>query len=179
VISPASNSPLRLSFWNLVEAHVLRALRLDHAVKLKAVRQAIDFAERELKLENLLRSRALSSSAGELFLDRYGELMSLSSSGQLAMRDLLHAHLKRVEWSANDYPLRLYPWLSSIDGGGDKPIVIDPDIAFGRPVIARKKIGTAAIAARLDAGEESSALARDYGVTEDEIRQAAVYEHAA
>jgi hypothetical protein len=33
LIRPAKNPPLMLSFWNLIEAHVLRSLRTDHACR--------------------------------------------------------------------------------------------------------------------------------------------------
>jgi hypothetical protein len=41
-------SEARLSFSNLVEAHVLRALRTRHDVSMRAVRQALSYAEGEL-----------------------------------------------------------------------------------------------------------------------------------
>lgn len=41
LIRPAIGQPPTLSFWNLIEAHVLRALRTDHGVSLNALRQAI------------------------------------------------------------------------------------------------------------------------------------------
>ena len=80
-----------LSFWNLIEAHVLRALRTEHGVSVKDVRKALQYAERELRIDRLLLRRELCSHAGQLFLDRYGELISLSTSGQLAMKRLLDA----------------------------------------------------------------------------------------
>lgn len=54
LIHPASTIPTLLSFWNLIEAHVLRALRSEHGVGLKAVRQAVRYAEKELQIDRLL-----------------------------------------------------------------------------------------------------------------------------
>jgi hypothetical protein len=62
------------------------------------VRQALRFAERELDIERLLLREELRTAGGEIFLDRYGELVNLSASGQLAMRRIFEAHLERVEW---------------------------------------------------------------------------------
>ena len=98
LIRPAAPRPVTLSFLNLIEAHTLRALRTDHAVSIKAVRKAVDFAEHELGIDRLLLRPELRSEAGQLFLDRYGQLINLSASGQLAMRQLLDAHLARVMW---------------------------------------------------------------------------------
>jgi uncharacterized protein (DUF433 family) len=61
----------------------------------------------------------------------------------------------------------------------DKPIAIDANVAFGRPIVLRVGITTAAIADRIDAGENVSELASDYGLSEGEIEQAVLYERAA
>ena len=179
VIRPAESDPLTLSFWNLIEAHVLRALRTEHGVSLKDVRSAIRYAERSLKIERLLLSKALLTDAGHLFLDRYGELINLSASGQLAMRHLFLEHLKRVEWDERQFPIRLYPFLYLDSRGDDKPIAIDPDIAFGRPVLLRLGITTQAIVGRIDAGESIEEISKDYELTREEIEQAVIYERAA
>ena len=179
LIRPATGQPPTLSFWNLIEAHVLRALRTEHGVSIKALRKAVDFAERELDIERLLLSPELRSEAGRLFLDRYGQLIDLSASGQLAMRQVLDAHLRRVTWDDARLPVRLHPFLVGDATGGEKPIAIDPTIAFGRPVVLSRGISTAAIAARIDAGEMPADLALDYGLTTADIEQAVVYQRAA
>lgn len=182
IIRPASTRPPMLSFWNLIEAHVLRALRTDHGFSVGKVRQAVDYAERELGIDQLLIREDLRFNAGRLFLERYGELVDLSASGQLAMRQVLEAHLKRVKWDANKFPVRLYPFVSSVASDSDMaamPIAIDPGISFGRPVIISRSISTAVIADRIDAGETVEALAADYDLTVSEIEQAVLYERAA
>jgi uncharacterized protein (DUF433 family) len=60
-----------------------------------------------------------------------------------------------------------------------KPIVIDPSISFGRPVVDRAFVSTRAIAERLDAGESIEDIAADYELTEDAVRKAALFERAA
>src|SRR6185503_1089191 len=125
-----------LSFSNLIEAHVLRSLRTEHGVPLGAVRKALTYAERELQIEHLLLREELRTAGGALFLDRYGELVNLSASGQLAIRKLFEAHLARVEWGKLRSAVRLYPFVFG-EAANSKPIVIDPTIAFGRPVVDR------------------------------------------
>jgi hypothetical protein len=78
---------------NLIEAHVLRSLRTEHGVPLAAVRQALNYVERELRIDHLLLREELRTSGGALFLERFGELVNLSASGQLAVRKLFEAHL--------------------------------------------------------------------------------------
>ena len=178
LIRPATKKPPVLSFTNLIEAHVLRALRTDHGVPVKEVRKAIRFAEESLGIERLLLSEELCADAGRLFLDRYGELINLSASGQLAMRQVLQVHLKRVAWS-NRIPIRLHPFVLGDSSGVEMPIAIDPTISFGRPVLATRGVSTAVITARIDAGESVEDVAADYELTRDEIEQAVLYERAA
>jgi len=178
LIRAASKRPPLLSFSNMIEAHVLRSLRTEHGVSIKDVRTALGFAEKSLGIDRLLLRPELRGEKGRVFLDRYGELIDLSASGQLAMRRLFEEHLQRVEWDRS-FPVRLYPFLSPATSSEERPIAIDPRIAFGRPVVARKGISTSAIAERIDAGESIKSIAEDYELRPSEIEQAIVYERAA
>jgi uncharacterized protein (DUF433 family) len=168
-----------LSFHNLVEAHVLRALRTEHGVPIKALREAIRYAEQSLRIERILLRKELCTHAGEVFLEHYGDLISLSKSGQLAMRKLLEAHLKRVEWDVRDVPRRLYPFGQGERTDSPRNIMIDAAIAFGRPVIVTRGVSTRAIADRIDAGESVEELAADYDLSQTDIEEAVVYERVA
>lgn len=179
LIHPPQAQPPLLSFWNLIEVHVLRALRTDHAVSIKAVREALEFAEKRLRVQRLLLSRELCSEGGELFLRRYGELIHLRPSGQLLLKHLFDEHLKRVEWDDNQFPVRLYPFMSTETMSFERAIAIDARIAFGRPVVARTGVSTASIVDRIDAGEQVAELAADYDLAADEIKLAVFYERAA
>jgi len=179
LLRPASRKPPLLSFSNLIEAHVLRSLRTEHGVPVKELRRALSYAERSLGIDRLLLRPELRANAGGVFLDRYGELIELTASGQLAMRRLFDEHLKRIEWDSSRFPVRLYPFLSYAAPGAERPIVIDPRIAFGRPVVASRGISTSTIAERIDAGESVKDIAADYDLAQSEIEQAAVYERAA
>ncbi len=179
VIHPAGRDPVMLSFWNLVEAHVLRALRTDHGVSLPAVRKAVRYAEQELGIDRLLLSPELKTDAGRLFLDRYGALTDLTASGQLAMRKLFESHLRRVEWDVWQFPVRLYPFVLGDATETSPTIAIDASIAFGRPVIRRRGISTSVIADRIDAGESVADIALDYEINEAEVSAAVLLERAA
>jgi uncharacterized protein (DUF433 family) len=179
LIRMASRQPPLLSFSNLIEAHVLRALRAEHAVSIKAVRSALAYAEKELKIDRLLLRSELRTHAGKMFLDRYGELIELTASGQLAMRRMFDEHLKRIEWDTSKFPIRLYPFVSAAAPSEARPIVIDPRIAFGRPVVMRRGVSTATIAERIDAGETVEDIAADYDLKAPEVEEAVLYERAA
>lgn len=175
LITAQQYAPIRLSFNNLIEAYTLRALRTKHGVSIEAAREAIDFAERAFVLDRLFLCPELRTGAGELFLMKYGEFVNLNRSGQMAIAKLLKDHLKRIELDDLNLPVRLYP----VDTDTNKTIVIDPRIAFGRPVIARRGISTTAILDRVNAGESEEEIAQDYGLDHTEVEEAIVYEQAA
>lgn len=143
------------------------------------MRTAIRYAEKALDVDRLLLSKELRTTGGQIFLERYSELINLSASGQLALRRFFDEHLKRVEWDEGRFPIRLYPFLSSESIAPDRSIAIDPQIAFGRPIIFRVGVSTFTIAVRIDAGESVADLAEDYGVAIEEIEQAVIYERVA
>lgn len=179
LIRPPIKEPHMLSFWNLIEAHVLRSLRADHDVSMDALRKALNYAERTQDIDRLLLRPELRTDAGRLLLERYGQLIELSASGQIAMRHLFNEHLARVQWDDWKFPVRLYPFSSSSTPADSRPIAIDAQIAFGRPVVASRGVTTGAIAERIDAGETAADLADDYDLSEREIEEAVLYEWAA
>lgn len=179
IIVPAdAEGASRLSFYNLVEAHVLRALRTKHDVPLKHVRAALAFAERELSIQRLLLSKEMQTAGGDIFLEHLGTLVNLSKSGQLAVKELLAAHLERVERDSSAIPIRLYPFLLRVAENEGRSVVIDPRVSFGRPTIAGSGIRTAVLVERIDA-ESVASIAVDYGLTEAQIKAAVLFERAA
>ncbi|MEN8720691.1 MAG: DUF433 domain-containing protein [Oceanococcaceae bacterium] len=177
LIDPAHNPPPTLSFWNLIEAHVLRSLRTDHGVSMDALRKSIKYAQHTLKIDRLLLRTELRTDGGRLLLERYGELIELSASGQMAIRRTFNEHLARVDWDEWQFPVRLYPFAGVTQR--DRPVSIDPQVAFGRPTLNGKGVTTATIASRIDAGELVADIADDYDLTEQDIEEAVLYERAA
>lgn len=173
IIAPEYD-PIRLSFNNIVEAYVLRALRTRHGVSIRAARRAIDEAENNLGVKRLLLCPELRTNAGELFLDTYSTLINLNRASQLGIRLVLQTYLERIELDEANRPARLFP-----SNGIEKVIVLDPWVAFGRPIVARRGISTSAIVARINAGETEEEIAEDYELKTLEVEEAVVYEQAA
>jgi len=172
VIEPPVKRPPMLSFVNLIEIHVLDAIRHQHRVELPAVRRAVDYLKREFGSKHPLVEHKFETDGVDLFVERFGQFISVSQGGQLAVRDLLHAHLRRIEWDEAGWPIRLYPFTRKRDLDEPKVIAIDPFISFGRPVIAGTGIVTEIVAERFKAGESSDDLAQDYGCERLKIEEA-------
>ena len=175
LITAPENNPPRLTFNNLIEAYTLRALRTKHGVSIHAACRAIHFAEQYYSINRLLLHRDLRTGAGDLFLEKYGEFVNLSQSGQLVIARLFRDYLTRIELDGSYLPARLYPF----DKDVEKTIVIDPQVAFGRPFIAHRGISTATIVDRVNSGENFIEIAADYGLDPTEGEDALFYEQAA
>jgi uncharacterized protein (DUF433 family) len=169
----------RLSFTNLVEAHVLRALRTKHGVSMKAVREALDYVRREHGIERLLIDRRLRAVPGKMFLQRYGELVELTRSGQHVIERVWDSHLQAVVEDPAGVPLKLYPWIPDRTQPPRRSILIDPAVSFGRPMTASRGIATTVLADLYDAGTSIDELSLEYGLTPEEVEDALAFERAA
>jgi uncharacterized protein (DUF433 family) len=178
VIRIADPSHHTLSFLNLAELHVLSFLR-DQRVSLQRIRRAVSYLEKELGPEcrHPLLAMDLLTDGVHVFVDKltHGDaLVNISQHGQLAMRTLLEAHLKRIERDARTKEvLRLYPFAWPVRSSEDaeqqpRPVTIDPRVAFGRPVLSGTRIPTTEIASRIRAGEPMQDIAQDMHL---ELRQ--------
>jgi len=178
---PQPQFPL-LSFMNLLEAHVLSAIRKNHNVTLPTIRRAITYISKNIPGKGPEATRhplvdlELKTDGVDLFVDYYGELINLNEPGQLAMRAILDAYLRRIEYDASGFAARLYPF-SRVHGEDDPRVVmIDPRISFGKPVVKGTGILTAVLAERFKAGEEVGVLSEDYGIQPKKVEEAIRYE---
>ena len=170
----------RLSFNNLIEVYVLNVFRKAEGVKMSSIRKAAWTARQKLDVDRPFLSDKLRVS-GDIFWDDLGTLINLSKGGQLAIRKVLEAYLKRIEYDqATGLPLRLYPMVGESVGldlsGGAHHIVIDPEIGFGQPTVEGRGVTTRVLAERVNAGESVEGVARSYGIPEDVVLEALVYE---
>lgn len=175
---PSKDKPL-LSFTNLVEAHVLNAVRKDYRIDLKKVRRALLYLQRQFNFKHPLAEQRFETDGADLFIHEYGELINISQDGQLGMKAVLEQYLSRIEHDPSGQAARLYPFLRAEGHRESKSVVIDPYISFGKPVITGTGIPTSIIAGRFNAGESVTDLAKDYGRQTFEIEEAIRYERAA
>lgn len=167
-----------LSFVNLVEVHVLDALRRQHDIPLQRVRGVLRILGKLFPgAAHPLADQDLLTSGREVFVEHLGRLVSASSDGQIAFREFLEAHLRRVDRDPAGRASRLYPFTRKSQDAPSllrepRTVVIDPEVQFGRPVLVGTGIPTLVIADRYKAGESIADLARDYDRAEEEIQEA-------
>jgi uncharacterized protein (DUF433 family) len=179
IARPDSGSNL-LSFTNLIEIHVLSAIRRTHRVSLQKVRETLRFIGEQFPTEHPLARMEWSAHEMDLFVEILGKIFSVTDgSGQVEMREVVEAYLARIERDERGLAARFYPFTRAEHADRpltDQPkvIVIDPRISFGAPVLIGTGIPTQVLASRFKAGESIAALARDYackrGLIEEAIR---------
>lgn len=169
-----------LSFLNLVEVHVLNAIRRTHHIALPKVRQALDYLRKQLHSRHPLADQQFETNGVDLFVTYYGRLMNITQSGQYAMRELIGEHLRLVRRDPQGVPVKLFLFPSRSERRDRKPpIVIDPRVSFGQPVLAGTGIRTSVLAQRFDAGDTIPQLAEDYGRPSEQIEEALRFERKA
>lgn len=158
-----------LSFFNLVEAHVLRALRTRHSIKLPVIRRALQYVRDQFGWQRPLIQQEFKTDGARLFVDHLGQIIEASGTGQLMIREFM-AHLERIEWEEK-VAVRLFPFTRPDTFEAPRSVFIDPRFSFGRPILRESRIATAVIAERYKAGDSIQALAEDYGCTTLEIEE--------
>jgi uncharacterized protein (DUF433 family) len=177
VILAPQRDPVMLSFWNLVEAHVLKSIRRGHGVSLQKVRKALSYVQRELDLDRPLIEQQFETDGVDLFVDMYGRLVAASKDGQLVMRDAMQAALRRIDRDPKGVAERFFPW--SRDPSEPRAVQIDPRLSFGRPVVSGTGIPTEILAERFAAQESIAHLAEDYRLDPSLIEAALQWELGA
>jgi len=176
IILPQKGVPL-LSFVNLVEVHVLSAIRREHRIAMPRVRKALDFLSRHYESKHPLAEHDLDTDGIDLFVEKYGELINISRGGQLAMKEILKLYLQRIERDEKGLARQLFPFTRPATNAADpKVVAINPSIAFGKPVVAGTGVPTAIIAERYKTGESIAEIADDYRLRTSEIEEAIRYE---
>ena len=162
LIEISEEKPYLLSFTNLVEVHVLRAIRQHHKIQLNRVREALDFIGDRFQVPHPLAKEDFRTNGVDLFIERYGELINASRGGKEELKEALNAHLERIEPDDSGLAIKLYPFTRSDEVDNPRLVVIDPRIAFGRLTIAGTGIVTDILKERYKAGDSIEDLAEDY-----------------
>ena len=162
-----------LSFLNLVEAHVLVAIRRHHGIPLPKVREALQYVSKELQIDRPLAHALFQTDGVDLLVEQLDRLVNVSRHGQLEMASILRAYLKRIRRDPKGVPIKLYPFTRKVASeDSPAPVEINPRIAFGRPVLVGRSVPTAVLADRFKAGDTLADLATDYDTSTEEIEEA-------
>jgi uncharacterized protein (DUF433 family) len=172
LIQAPSTSPPRFTFMNLLECHILSAMRWK-GVKVEKVRRGLEYIGREWPSKHPLLDQLFETDGVDLFISRLpDEIINVSRQGQLGFKGILEAFLERIELDTSRIAAKFFPFVEEKKPGEPKIIEINPSVAFGRPVIAGTGITADVIAGRFAARESVAALAEEYGRPPGEIEEA-------
>ena len=149
LVCPAGKPPAALSFTNLAELHILSGLRWDGKLSMWDVLTEIEQSTSQRQYRNPLARSQFAHISPEA----------------------------RLEYDKDGFARRFYPPIRGWPGS--KIVMIDPAIAFGRPVIAGSGVRTDVIASRIKAGESLDDVAGDYLLQTHQVEDALHYELAA
>jgi uncharacterized protein (DUF433 family) len=162
-----------LSFLNLIEAHVLAAIRREYEIPLPKVRQAVSYVAEHLNVQRPLADVTFETNGVNLFITTLDQVLNVTRAGQAEIEQFLRAYLRRVERDTHGIPIKLFPFTRSEAAlDSPTPVEMDPRIAFGRPVIRGRAVPTAVLAERFKAGDSIAFLAEDLEIAGDVVEDA-------
>ncbi len=162
-----------VTWGEFVEAQLLAQYRSE-GVPINRMRPVVMRLREELGIDYPLAWRKPFASMRELVFDMQvatelpGRLWIVERTGQLVLTPPAQGFYDQVSWHKSGYAERIHPL------GHGHPVVFDPQRGFGEPVVG--SIRTAIIAEQLRAGDSAEGLARDFGLTLDDIDAAATWE---
>ena len=177
---PKSETPLRLSFLELIEVVIAAEFR-SRRIKIERIRSGRDFMQREWGLQYPFAYVELDSAGGEILhhfdaQDPEAPALAVSADGmQWTLPGLVRKRAQEfVHLEDDGFAIRWYPL------GRDVPIMVDPRFAAGRPAVANRGVTVDIIKRRSqNAGQSIREIANDLSVTERAVEAALSFDIAA
>jgi len=166
---------LVLSFRDLLEVRFVDAFR-RHGVSWKAIRRAAECAAEVIQDSYPFSTKKFKTDGRSIFADivqKTGEesLLDLVKS-QYELKSIVDPFLfEGLEFSpAGVEPVRWWPL------GTDRRVVIDPERAFGQPIVSPESVPTVVLARAFKAEGSAQAVARWYMVDPKSVEDAVEFE---
>jgi uncharacterized protein (DUF433 family) len=178
---PIIHDAVALSFLELMELRVIRILVDELGVPLQTVRKKALHAQRIFETRYPFASRKVFAEGRRVFA---GVEPGEEEADVIEIAEVTSGKTEQVQWARIYEPVmrevqfdpetsfarRWWPL------GHDIPVVLDPAIMFGAPVIAGSRLRTA-VAARMARAEGEEAAAAAYRVPEAGVRAALEFEN--
>jgi uncharacterized protein (DUF433 family) len=178
LVQAAGRHPRALSFMNLLDCHMLAAMRTLYDLRLPKIRKAVAYLSSHSNFRHPLIEEPLYTNRIDVLIKDLDKLVNISRGGQFVIPEIVGVHLARIERDPKGL-FKFFPFVRERSAGEPKFIVINPAIGFGKPVIAGTGISTAVIASRFNARESVPALAEEYGLEPQQVEEAIRWETRA
>lgn len=169
-------APSALSFNNLAEAHILKAMRNVHGLSLQAIRKALAELAHLRKSDHPLLDETFETDGVDLCIRDQDEVINLSKRSQREFREFVSLYLHRIQRDERGRVARLYPFVVAEREDEPRHISISPVVSFGKPVLAGTGISTSVIAGRFQARDSIADMAQEYQIAADVLEDAIRWE---
>jgi uncharacterized protein (DUF433 family) len=172
-IRPADPRKCLLSFRNLVEAHVLSALRprgRGRSRRRAPTRALVELLEERFQSAHPLADPRMGTEAGA-FAQAFGAFAKLSPIERTAISDSLAHHLARISRDSRGEPCRL---LVFTRGSPPDPglIMVDPLVRSGHPCVVDTDTLTTSVFSRFLEGATISTIGEVFGLPREQVEEA-------
>ena len=167
VLQPASKG--KISFIELIQAHVLHTIRKGYHINMNKVRIAAETLRRLNGSLQFLAHKDFYIDDRHLFLMLDQQLISLSEGGQRVDHEIVKQGLHQLTYGDDGFTDRFFP---KAHGNPQKEFAISPMINFGRLYLSRLGVGAESLRDRFLAGESIPDIAADYGAHYAEVEEA-------
>jgi uncharacterized protein (DUF433 family) len=149
-------------FAALVEAFVLRALRNELGFTKRQIADTVADVRETFGMDFALASKRIATDGIDIFIQHADDEFARVGDHQFLIRDVVGDYLRYITWDdRSEYAARL-----KLPGfGDDADVVVDPQFAWGDPVVERNKVPIRAVVDLWAAGEPLSVVADEYGLT--------------
>lgn len=162
-----------ITFIDLAQGHVLAAFR-KAGVSMQRIRPALEKLDNEMSLHHALASQNLMTDGVEVLFD-YAEQtgnedvrqLVVVRDGQHVFREIIQDYLKLVTFGEDGYAAVI-----ELPAYGDAHVVADPRRAFGQPVFDKAGTRVEDVIDRFYAGDSISTVAREFGVSSEQVEAA-------
>jgi uncharacterized protein (DUF433 family) len=163
-----------LSYLQLVEVAFVASFR-QHGVPLQRIRKAREYVAKVFGAEFPFAEYRFKTEGFHVLMDAasvdpdFSELIAADEAGQMAWEDVLLERFEQFDYE-EDLAVRWHL------RGRDVPILIDPRISFGAPILERTGIPTWVLKGRFEAGETLEEIEDDFEVPQRDIVYALEFE---
>lgn len=154
------------NFYTLIEFYVFYTLR-ESGVSQNKIFEAHEEMAKQLKtVYPFASAKLLTDGKSILYTMEDGTTLNADKTRQIALRQIIEAFCKKIEFSGNNLAQKYYPL------GKNKPIVVDPHHQFGQPVIEKTNLLAETIYNMYGAGESEEFISRLYNISLNEVSAA-------
>jgi uncharacterized protein (DUF433 family) len=172
---PKIDGSIALGFRDLIEVRVVQAL-LDNKISWRRIRRIGAASSKLLETDHPFSTARFRTCGHRIYLDlpkASGDSALIEPEGfQLAMAKIIEPFLSDIDYGERGEAARWWPL-----GKRNKGVVVDPNRAFGRPIVDSAGVPTAALYAAYNAEDkDAETVARWYRISRGEVEKAVEFE---